>query len=86
MSAKQSPAARGPEDRSAIRNLRRSGDLSRDGRGRLASMPPVLQYGFRPFFLLAALHAGLAIPVWLWVFSTGAPLSIQPSTAYLEPL
>lgn len=31
-------------------------------------MPPILHYGFRPFFLLAAGHAGLAIPVWLAMY------------------
>ncbi|MCC2689813.1 MAG: hypothetical protein K0S21_2616, partial [Rhizobiaceae bacterium] len=61
------PVGRAAPDRSVLRKLRRAGDGSRDGRGRVASMPPVLQYGFRPFFLLAALHAGLAIPVWMWV-------------------
>lgn len=30
--------------------------------------PALLSYGFRPFFLLAALHAGLAVPLWLAVF------------------
>ena len=34
-------------------------------------MPPILHYGFRPFFFLAALHAGLAIPLWLWAFFSG---------------
>ncbi|TIN07135.1 MAG: NnrS family protein [Mesorhizobium sp.] len=34
-------------------------------------MPPILQYGFRPFFFLAALHAGVAIPVWLAVYFAG---------------
>ena len=37
-------------------------------------MPPILQYGFRPFFFLAALHAGLAIPVWLWMYFSGYAL------------
>ena len=46
--------------RSAPRAALKSGDLSRDGRGRIRSMPPILHYGFRPFFFLAALHAGLA--------------------------
>lgn len=58
-------------DRSVLRARRKSGDTSRDGRGRVASMPPILQYGFRPFFFLAALHAGLAIPVWLWLYFSG---------------
>lgn len=30
--------------------------------------PPILSHGFRPFFLLGALYAGLAVPVWLGVF------------------
>ncbi len=62
MSVSTSPSG----DRSVLRSARTAGDLSRDGRGRIASMPPILQYGFRPFFFLAALHAGLAIPSWLW--------------------
>ena len=37
-------------------------------------MPPLLQYGFRPFFLLAALYAGLAVPAWVWMFGTGISL------------
>jgi uncharacterized protein involved in response to NO len=51
--------------------LRKSGDVSRDGRGRVMSMPPILQYGFRPFFLAAALYAGLVVPLWLWFFYSG---------------
>src|SRR6476660_2617881 len=30
--------------------------------------PAILSYGFRPFFLLGAIYAGLAILVWLPVF------------------
>jgi uncharacterized protein involved in response to NO len=52
-------------DRSAPRAARKAGDMSRDARGRVRAMPPILHYGFRPFFFLAALHAGLAIPAWL---------------------
>ncbi|ESZ20080.1 NnrS [Mesorhizobium sp. L48C026A00] len=37
-------------------------------------MPPILQYGFRPFFFLAALHAGAAIPAWLWIYFSGHAL------------
>lgn len=62
-------------DRSVLRALRKSGDLSRDGRGRVAFMPPILQYGFRPFFFLAALYAGVAIPAWLWMYFSGHTLS-----------
>jgi uncharacterized protein involved in response to NO len=61
-------------DRSVLRRLRKSGDLSRDGRGRVSSMPPILQYGFRPFFFLAALYAGVAIPTWLWMYFSGYAL------------
>lgn len=61
-------------DRSVLRALRKSGDLWRDGRGRVSAMPPILQYGFRPFFFLAALYAGAAIPVWLWMYFSGHAL------------
>ncbi len=61
-------------DRSVLRALRKSGDLSRDGRGRVSTMPPILQYGFRPFFFLAATYAGAAIPVWLWLYFSGQAL------------
>lgn len=61
-------------DKSVLRALRKSGDLSRDGRGRISAMPPILQYGFRPFFFLAALYAGAAIPVWLWMYFSGHAL------------
>jgi uncharacterized protein involved in response to NO len=61
-------------DQSALRMARKTGDFSRDGRGRVASMPPILQYGFRPFFFLASLYAGLAIPLWLWVYFSGSSL------------
>ena len=37
-------------------------------------MPPILHYGFRPFFFLAALHAGLAIPVWLAAYLGGVDI------------
>lgn len=66
-----SPAA----DRSVPRRARKNGDVSRDGRGRVASMPPILQYGFRPFFFLAAVHAGLVIPTWLWMYFSGYALA-----------
>jgi uncharacterized protein involved in response to NO len=58
-------------DRSVPRAALKSGDLSRDGRGRIRAMPPILHYGFRPFFFLAALHAGLAIPKWLGAYFGG---------------
>lgn len=63
-----------PADRSLPRDRRRAGDHSRDGRGRVLSAPPILQYGFRPFFFLAALYAGVAIPAWLWILFAGGAL------------
>lgn len=61
-----------PIDLSVLRKLRRAGDTRRDGRGRYAEGPAIFHYGFRPFFLLAALHAGLAVPLWLWFYAYGA--------------
>ena len=60
-----------PPDRSVPRNRIRSGDRSRDGRGRIRSAPAILHYGFRPFFLLGALHAALLIPLWLVMLIAG---------------
>ena len=37
-------------------------------------MPPILHYGFRPFFFLAALHAGLTVPVWLLMHRLGTEM------------
>jgi uncharacterized protein involved in response to NO len=61
-------------DRSALRRARKAGDTSRDGRGRIAAVPPILQYGFRPFFFFAALYAGMAVPLWLWLYFSGGAL------------
>jgi uncharacterized protein involved in response to NO len=33
--------------------------------------PAILSWGFRPFFLLGAIYAGLTIPVWLAMFEHG---------------
>ena len=71
MAAYQDPSG---HDRSVLRRLRKSGETEQDGRGRIASMPPILQYGFRPFFFLAALYAGLVIPAWLWIYAAGGSL------------
>jgi uncharacterized protein involved in response to NO len=48
----------------------------------LSSRPAVLGYGFRPFFLLAGLHATLALPVWLFLlfWSDGFTTAISPLT------
>lgn len=35
---------------------------------RAAGHPAILAYGFRPFFLLGALYAAIAIPLWLAMF------------------
>ena len=43
----------------------------RDGRGRVRAAPAILHYGFRPFFFLGALHAGIAIPFWLAIYAGG---------------
>ena len=53
----------------------REGERTRDGRGRLRSAPPLLHYGFRPFFLLAGVHAAATIPLWLWFFTNGTALA-----------
>lgn len=58
-------------DRSVPRSRLRKGDRSRDGRGRVRAAPAILHYGFRPFFLLGALHAALAVPAWLAMLVTG---------------
>ena len=60
-----------PPDRSVLRARRKAGDTARDGRGRVAAVPPILQYGFRPFFFLAAFYAGAAVPLWLWAQAGG---------------
>jgi uncharacterized protein involved in response to NO len=70
MTATTTPSA----DRSAPRALRRAGNHSRDGRGRSFAVSTLLHYGFRPFFFLAALYAGLAIPLWLWMYHSGYAL------------
>jgi len=36
--------------------------------------PAILSWGFRPFFLLGAIYAGLTIPVWLAMFEHGLPI------------
>ncbi|MCG6122988.1 MAG: NnrS family protein [Microvirga sp.] len=58
-------------DRSVPRSRIRQGDRSRDGRGRIRSAPAILHYGFRPFFLLGALHAAFLIPIWLLMLISG---------------
>ncbi|MBZ8134712.1 NnrS family protein [Afifella sp. IM 167] len=55
-------------DRSEPRRSRNAGRTDRDGRGRRLGVPPILSYGFRPFFFAGATYAALAIPAWLAVF------------------
>src|SRR5690606_38494677 len=44
------------------------------GRARTSIGPAVLSVGFRPFFLLAAAWAVVAVPLWLLLFGGGAAL------------
>ena len=47
--------------------------------GRDRPLIPLLGYGFRPFFLLAALYAVLAIPVWAaFLQGYGLPMRLPP--------
>lgn len=69
------PQASAAADRSVLRNLRKTGARGVDGRGRVAAMPAILHYGFRPFFFAAGLHAGLAVPIWLWIMQSGVELA-----------
>jgi uncharacterized protein involved in response to NO len=59
-------------DISVPRRRVRDGDPSIDRRGRTRAAPAILSYGFRPFFLGAAIYAGLALPLWLVMYRTGA--------------
>jgi len=70
---KHAPAAL-RADRSVPRARRRAGDTARDGRGRVAYGPPILEYGFRPFFFLAGLYAAAAVPLWLHLHARGTDI------------
>ena len=59
-------------DRSNPRARVRAGDTAIDRRGRKRTGPAILSYGFRPFFLGAAIYAAAAVPIWLWMYSSGA--------------
>nr|WP_275666590.1 NnrS family protein [Vibrio tubiashii] len=41
------------------------------------AIPPVLRLGFRPFFLLGSIYAVIAIAVWVWMFQSGQPITLQ---------
>jgi uncharacterized protein involved in response to NO len=49
---------------------------SRDAgeRRRAYTGPALFSFGFRPFFLFAALFAGLAVPAWMAAFAHGQPI------------
>ena len=61
-----------------------SGSSSRDRQGASVALGrlPVLAYGFRPFFLLGAIFAALAVPLWLAAY-TGALALPSPLPASL---
>jgi uncharacterized protein involved in response to NO len=50
--------------------------------------PAILSAGFRPFFLLAASWAAIAIPLWLAVFAgrTGLPSLLAPSVWHVHEM
>ncbi|MDC5841209.1 NnrS family protein [Vibrio europaeus] len=41
------------------------------------AIPPVLRLGFRPFFLLGSIYAVITIAVWVWMFQSGQPTTLQ---------
>lgn len=59
-------------DRSNPRARVRAGETAIDRRGRKRTGPAILSYGFRPFFLGAAIYAAAAVPIWLWMYNSGA--------------
>ncbi|HET9067416.1 MAG TPA: NnrS family protein [Amaricoccus sp.] len=61
-----------PQDRSVPRSRVRAGDETIDRRGRVRGAPAILSYSFRPFFLAGAAYAALTVPLWLWMFASGA--------------
>lgn len=40
-------------------------------------IPPILRLGFRPFFLLGAIYAPLAIAIWVYAFQHGQPSQLS---------
>ena len=58
-------------ERSIPRLRVNSGDASIDRRGRVRNVPPILSYGFRPFFLLGSIYAAFAVPFWLFAYFGG---------------
>ncbi len=43
---------------------------------------PLLRLGFRPFYLVAALQAAIALPIWVAAFLGHAPFGLQPGLAW----
>src|SRR5262245_14725294 len=39
--------------------------------------PAVFSFGFRPFFLMGALWAALAVPIWIWSYLGGAAAALH---------
>lgn len=50
-----------------------SGSRDAGEKRRAYAGPALFSFGFRPFFLFAALFAGLAVPAWLAAFAHGQP-------------
>lgn len=57
--------------------------LETDARPTKSRYPVVLAYGFRPFFLLAGIHAAIAIPLWISVLNGfGVPQTPLPALVW----
>ena len=41
------------------------------------AIPPILRLGFRPFFLLGAVYAVIAVALWVWMFQNGQPATLK---------
>ncbi|WP_019274126.1 NnrS family protein [Vibrio coralliilyticus] len=41
------------------------------------AIPPILRLGFRPFFLLGAVYAVIAVALWVWMFQNGQPVALR---------
>ena len=41
------------------------------------AIPPILRLGFRPFFLLGAVYAVIAVALWVWMFQNGQPATLS---------
>lgn len=61
----------------AVQDLLRPGRREQPLRGL-----PLLRLGFRPFYLVAALQAAVALPIWVAAFLGHAPFGLQPGLAW----